>query len=97
MGQPSTHNTYVHLYINGLYWGLYDPAERPDDAFLAEHLGGDRHHGVDGGEPEELLTRGGGVHGNQGTDLAGRTDRTPSLSLPATIPGAPAGTTGSCR
>ena len=42
MGQPSTHNTYVHLYINGLYWGLYDPAERPDDAFLAEHLGGER-------------------------------------------------------
>ncbi len=42
MGGPSAHNTYVHLYINGLYWGLYNPAERPDEAFQAEYLGGDR-------------------------------------------------------
>lgn len=42
MGQTSTHNTYVHLYINGLYWGLYNPAERPDEAFLATYLGGER-------------------------------------------------------
>ena len=42
MGNPSTHNTYVHLYINGLYWGLYNPAERPDEAFLATYLGGER-------------------------------------------------------
>ena len=42
MGHLSGHNTYVHLYINGLYWGLYNPSERPDDAFLAGHLGGQR-------------------------------------------------------
>ena len=42
MGAPSMHNTYVHLYINGLYWGLYNPAERPDDAFLSTYLGGER-------------------------------------------------------
>lgn len=42
MGVPSMHNTYVHLYINGLYWGLYNPAERPDDAFLSTYLGGER-------------------------------------------------------
>lgn len=42
MGHPSAHNNYVHLYINGLYWGLYNPAERPDDAFQAEYFGGDR-------------------------------------------------------
>ncbi len=42
MGSPSTHNTYVHLYINGLYWGIYNPAERPDDAFLSQYLGGER-------------------------------------------------------
>ncbi|HEY3395955.1 MAG TPA: chitobiase/beta-hexosaminidase C-terminal domain-containing protein, partial [Lacipirellulaceae bacterium] len=40
MGSLSADSTYVHLYINGLYWGLYNPAERPDDAFLASHLGG---------------------------------------------------------
>ncbi len=41
MGHLSADSTYVHLYINGLYWGLYSPAERPDDAFLALHLGGE--------------------------------------------------------
>ncbi|WP_442484568.1 lamin tail domain-containing protein [Aeoliella sp. SH292] len=40
MGSLSPASTYVHLYINGLYWGLYNPAERTDDAFLASHLGG---------------------------------------------------------
>jgi hypothetical protein len=42
MGDPSPHNTYVHLYINGIYWGLYNPAERPDEAFAAEYFGGSR-------------------------------------------------------
>ena len=40
MGSLSSDATYVHLYINGLYWGLYYPAERVDDAYLASHLGG---------------------------------------------------------
>jgi hypothetical protein len=31
----------VHLYINGLYWGLYFPCERPDAAFSASYLGGE--------------------------------------------------------
>ncbi|MBZ0256497.1 lamin tail domain-containing protein, partial [bacterium] len=42
LGQPASHGTYVHLYLNGMYWGLYDLVERPDDAFSAEHLGGDK-------------------------------------------------------
>ena len=29
-GDPSPHGMFVHLYINGLYWGLYNPTERPD-------------------------------------------------------------------
>ena len=41
MGNLSADSTFVHLYINGLYWGQYSPAERPDDAFLASHLGGE--------------------------------------------------------
>jgi hypothetical protein len=32
----------VHVYINGLYWGLYILSERPDDGFAAEHLGGEK-------------------------------------------------------
>jgi len=42
MGGLSSHGTFVHLYINGLYWGLYNPVERPDDAFAAAYLGGDK-------------------------------------------------------
>jgi len=32
---------FVHLYVDGLYWGLYNLAERPDDAFSASQFGGD--------------------------------------------------------
>ncbi len=32
---------FAHLYINGLYWGLYNLVERPDDAFSAGQFGGD--------------------------------------------------------
>ncbi|MCA9235949.1 MAG: chitobiase/beta-hexosaminidase C-terminal domain-containing protein, partial [Planctomycetales bacterium] len=42
MGQPSSRGNLVHLYINGLYWGLYNPSERPDDSWSAETLGGDK-------------------------------------------------------
>jgi hypothetical protein len=42
MGWPSFHGIYVNLYINGLYWGMYDLHERPDDAFLAEYLDASR-------------------------------------------------------
>ncbi|MCA9245736.1 MAG: lamin tail domain-containing protein [Planctomycetales bacterium] len=42
MGHVSSHGTYVHLYINGLYWGLYNPSERPTDAFQASYFGGEK-------------------------------------------------------
>ncbi len=41
MGHPASRGMYVHLYFNGLYWGLYNPCERPDADFLADHIGGD--------------------------------------------------------
>lgn len=40
MGHPSARGCFVHLYLNGLYWGLYNLAERPDEHFAAEHFGG---------------------------------------------------------
>jgi hypothetical protein len=40
MGDLSSHSRYVHLYINGLYWGLYNPCEDPDRHFAAAYLGG---------------------------------------------------------
>ncbi|NIP93244.1 MAG: hypothetical protein GWO24_07215, partial [Akkermansiaceae bacterium] len=42
MGQPAVRGTFAHLYLNGLYWGLYNPTERPDDAFAETYLGGDK-------------------------------------------------------
>lgn len=42
MGWPSFHGIYVNLFINGLFWGLYDLHERPDHAFLAEYLDASR-------------------------------------------------------
>lgn len=41
MGHPSPHATYAHLYVNGLYWGLYSPNERANAEFGAAYEGGD--------------------------------------------------------
>ncbi|HEX2750714.1 MAG TPA: chitobiase/beta-hexosaminidase C-terminal domain-containing protein [Verrucomicrobiales bacterium] len=40
MGQPSAHGRYCHLYLNGIYWGLYNICEHPDEDFQSDHLGG---------------------------------------------------------
>jgi hypothetical protein len=40
VGQPSAHGTFVHLYLNGLYWGLYNLTERPNASFSSTYLGG---------------------------------------------------------
>ncbi len=40
MGAQTCHSRYVHLYINGLYWGVYNPSERPDANFAAAYCGG---------------------------------------------------------
>ncbi len=40
MGQTSVNALYVNLFINGMYWGLYNIAERVDDQFGKDHLGG---------------------------------------------------------
>ena len=42
MGQVDAgRGTYVHLFLNGLYWGVYNVHERPDSAHYAEYHGGD--------------------------------------------------------
>lgn len=40
MGHPSTSGTFAHVYVNGIYFGLFNPAERIDETFCADHLGG---------------------------------------------------------
>ena len=41
MGQPYTRSRYVHLFLNGQYWGLYQTQERADEHFGEAYLGGD--------------------------------------------------------
>ena len=42
MGNPEAGNgMMVHLYINGLYWGVHNLTERQNAAHYAEHNGGD--------------------------------------------------------
>ena len=42
MGGYGPHGTYVHLYLNGLYWGLYNIGEKGDASYAAHYLGGDK-------------------------------------------------------
>lgn len=41
MGWPAARGRWVHLYLDGLYWGLYNVAEELEDAFMASHMGGE--------------------------------------------------------
>ncbi len=41
MGHLGSHSRFFHLYINGLYWGIYEFGERIDASFAANYLGGD--------------------------------------------------------
>ena len=38
LGQPAAHGRHVHLYINGVYWGLYNVVERPDASFAESYF-----------------------------------------------------------
>lgn len=40
-GIGAPRSRFVHLYLNGLYWGMYDMHERPDEHFAAEYYGGE--------------------------------------------------------
>ncbi len=40
MNNEYTRSRYYHLYINGLYWGLYQTQERSEARFAADYMGG---------------------------------------------------------
>jgi len=42
LGSYGHHGRHVHLYLNGLYWGLYNLHERPDESFAAAYFGGNK-------------------------------------------------------
>ena len=58
MDRTASHTKYAHLYLNGLYWGIYDISEKITNDFAEEYLGGDEddydvvkdHDGVTDGD-----------------------------------------------
>jgi len=42
MGGLAGHTRHFHLYLNGLYWGLYEFSEKADADFAAGYLGGEK-------------------------------------------------------
>ncbi len=76
MGHPSPHGTYVHLYLNGIYWGLFNPSERPSGPFCASYLGGER-------EEYDALNSGQAVDGNKDAWNAMMTVVNSGLGTPA--------------
>ncbi len=40
MGSLNPHGRFVHVYVNGTYWGKYNAHERLDDDFLSGYYGG---------------------------------------------------------
>lgn len=40
MGHTAVNGLYVHVFLNGMYWGLYNIAERVDDLYGKMHFGG---------------------------------------------------------
>jgi hypothetical protein len=40
MNQPYTRSRYYHLYLNGMYWGLYQTEERPEARYAQSYFGG---------------------------------------------------------
>ncbi len=73
MSGSGSHGAFAHLYINGLYWGLYNIIERPDASFAAAYFGGEKdnwfsanHGGAVSGQPDRFnvmldLAREGGL------------------------------------
>ncbi|MDA7881736.1 CotH kinase family protein [Akkermansiaceae bacterium] len=68
MGSNGSHGRWVHLYLNGIYWGLYDLHERPDADHMANYFGGnsDDYDTVN----SSVATNGDLVAYNQMMDLA---------------------------
>ena len=63
LGGYGHHGRHVHLYLNGLYWGLYNVHERPDHSFAAEMFGGDKkeYHAIKKSNATALINDGYGL------------------------------------
>ena len=81
MGSLNPHGRFVHLYVNGIYWGIMTAHERLVDAFLADYLGGAKEDYVN--------VRGNDNAGEQLSSPARRIRRTASLGNRARQPRRP--------
>ncbi len=62
---------FQHLYINGLYWGLYNLTERPNEDLSATYYGGDSDD-WDANNSGEVKNRGGVENGNDPSNSGNR-------------------------
>lgn len=46
IGQPYTRSRYYHLYLNGMYWGIFQTQERAEARYAATYFG-DNHENYD--------------------------------------------------
>ena len=44
MGQPYNRSRYYHLFINGIYWGVYQTEERVEKNNAADYMGGNKNN-----------------------------------------------------
>ncbi|MCR4769871.1 MAG: CotH kinase family protein [Bacteroidaceae bacterium] len=44
MGHPYSNGQYCHMFIDGLYWGIYIISERINDSYCEAHFGGKKKH-----------------------------------------------------
>lgn len=42
LGIPASRGRYFHVYLNGVYWGIYNVVERPDVSFGVTHFGAEK-------------------------------------------------------
>lgn len=56
-GGRAPRGRHAHLFLNGLYWGIVDVHERPDERWAAAHFGGDE-------EDWDSIKEGAVLHGN---------------------------------
>ena len=42
MGQPHSRSLYYHLYLNGIYWGLFQTQERTEASYAESYFGGNK-------------------------------------------------------
>ena len=42
MGQPATRQGHIHVYLNGMYWGLFNTIERIESDSMVQAFGGEK-------------------------------------------------------